>query len=149
MGIIVWSVILLLSPSLILDGNAQSSENHKVGVASYYHNKFVGKKTANGEVFSQSLYTCASNHYPLGSYLKITNLANKRVVYVKVNDRMGHQSRLVDLTYLAAKDLSFVKSGITKVKIETVPMHEGKRQVLAQLNGDQADITPSNVGNQL
>lgn len=139
----------MLSPIFINDSNAQASEGHKVGVASFYNNKFVGRKTANGETFKQTLYTCASNHYELGTYLKVTNLANKKVVFVKVNDRMGHPSRVIDLTYLAAKDLNFVNSGTTKVKIEPVSNHEGKRQVFAQLNGDDLQNISNGINNQL
>lgn len=134
----------MMSPICINDSIAQTSESNKVGVASFYNNKFVGRKTANGEIFKQTLYTCASNYFELGTYLKVTNLANKKVVFVKVNDRMGHPTRVIDLTYLAAKDLNFINSGTTKVKIETVSHNEGKRQIFAQLNGDEAVNTPSN-----
>lgn len=107
----------------------------KSGIASFYHNKFVGRKTATGEVFSNKKYTAASNHYTLGSYVKVTNLDNGRIVYVKINDRMGHPSRSIDLTEVAARDLRFHSKGITKVKIETVSSDEGKRKVLAQSAG--------------
>src|SRR5690606_8694994 len=62
----------------------------RTGIASFYHDMFVGRLTANGEVFSNHKFTCASNHFKLGTYLKVTNRSNKKVVYVKVNDRMGH-----------------------------------------------------------
>lgn len=112
---------------------------HRVGVASFYHPKFEGRKTANGEIFDNELYTCASNFFPLGTYLKVTNLANGKVVYVKVNDRMGHQSRVIDLTELAARDLNFIKRGTTKVKLERVSKDEGKSQILAQNNAKKSE----------
>ncbi|OJU74490.1 MAG: hypothetical protein BGO09_09605 [Bacteroidetes bacterium 47-18] len=74
----------------------------------------------------------------MGTYLKVTNIANKKVIYVKVNDRMGHPGRVVDLTERAARDLGFHARGITKVKIETVPSHEGRSKVLAQMDGSSA-----------
>jgi rare lipoprotein A len=104
----------------------------KTGVASFYHNKFVGRKTATGEVFDQDKYTAASNHFKLGTYVKVTNQSNGKMVYVKVNDRMGHQTRMIDLAEVAAQDLKFIKRGTTKVKIEQVSAEEGKKQVLAQ-----------------
>lgn len=116
----------------------QKAEEHKTGTASFYHSKFEGRKTATGEIFDNQLYTCASNHYTMGTYLKVTNIANKKVIYVKVNDRMGHPGRVVDLTERAARDLGFHSRGITKVKIETVPSHEGKSKVLAQMDGSSA-----------
>lgn len=113
---------------------ATNATEHRVGTASFYHPKFEGRKTATGEVFDNELYTAASNHYKLGTYVKVTNIANKKVVYVKINDRMGHPSRVIDLTEQAASDLSFISKGLTKVKIEVVPHQEGKTQILAQNN---------------
>ncbi len=111
-------------------------EVNKTGIASFYHNKFVGRKTANGEIFKQDKFTAASNHFKLGTYVKVTNVNNGEVVYVKVNDRMGHPSRMIDLTELAAKELKFIRRGTTKVKIEMVPADEGKREILAQRGSD-------------
>ena len=112
---------------------------HRVGVASFYHPKFEGRKTANGEIFDNELYTCASNHYPLGTYLKVTNLANGKVVYVKVNDRMGHESRVIDLTELAARNLNFIARGTTKVKLEKVTNEEGRNKIFAQNNSQNSN----------
>jgi rare lipoprotein A len=107
----------------------------KTGIASFYHNRFVGRKTANGEIFSNMKYTCASNKFKLGSYLKVTNLKNGKIVYVKVNDRMAHNGRLIDLSRRSASDLNFVNSGLTSVKVEQVNPTEAKRKILAQLDG--------------
>lgn len=115
----------------------------KTGVASFYHNKFEGRKTATGEVFDNDKYTAASNHFKLGTYVKVTNQSNGKIVYVKVNDRMGHQGRMIDLAEVAAQDLKFIRRGTAKVKIEQVSAEEGKKQVLAQ----KASESPS--GNQL
>lgn len=104
----------------------------KTGVASFYHNKFEGRKTATGEVFDNDKYTAASNHFKLGTYVKVTNQSNGKIVYVKVNDRMGHQGRMIDLAEVAAQDLKFIRRGTTKVKIEAVSAAEGKKQILAQ-----------------
>lgn len=121
---------------------------HRVGVASFYHPKFEGRKTATGDIFDNDLYTCASNFYPLGTYLKVTNLANGKVIYVVVNDRMGHQTRVIDLTELAARDLNFYKRGTTKVKLERVSKVEGKNQILAQ-NNSKSKNSESQGRNQL
>ncbi len=108
----------------------------KTGIASFYHDKFVGRKTANGEIFNQEKFTAASNHFELGTYVKVTNQNNKKVIYVKVNDRMGHPTRMIDLTELAASKLNFINRGTAKVKIETVSAEEGKRMILAQKSND-------------
>ena len=103
------------------------------GIASFYHDKFEGRKTATGEIFDNDLFTAASNTLKLGSFVKVTNLSNMEVVYVKINDRMAATNhRIIDLASIAAKKLAFHKKGITKVKVEVVPSEEGKKGILAQ-----------------
>jgi rare lipoprotein A len=93
----------------------------ETGTASYYHNKFQGRKTSSGEIFKQDLMTCAHKTLPFGTMLKVTNLSNDSVVMVKVNDRLPKKSkRSVDLTTAAAKQLNFVAKGLTKVRIEVI-----------------------------
>lgn len=91
------------------------------GVASYYSNNFQGKKTSSGELFNQKKLTAAHNTLPLGTYIRVTNLKNRKSVVVKVNDRLHHRNkRLVDLSYAAAQKLGYVKSGLTRVKVEVL-----------------------------
>lgn len=91
------------------------------GQASYYANLFVGKRTANGEIFSQKKFTCACNVLPLGTWIKVTNLRNGKTVIVKTNDRIHpRMKRVVDLSRAAAHQLGFINRGVTRVKIEIV-----------------------------
>lgn len=91
------------------------------GVASFYANKFQGRKTANGEIFNHQKLTAAHNSLPLGTYVRVTNLRNKKTVVVKINDRLHHRNkRLIDLTKMAAQKLGFIKSGLTRVKLEVL-----------------------------
>lgn len=91
------------------------------GQASFYANKFNGRRTASGEPFDQKKFTCACNVLPLGTWVKITNLRNKRTVIVKVNDRIHPKMRRVaDLTRAAAQKLGYISSGLTRVKVEVV-----------------------------
>lgn len=109
------------------------SINKVTGIASFYHSKFVGRKTATGDIFSNNLYTAASNKLPLGTYVKVINLSNGKEIYVLINDRMAKSNkRLIDLTNLAASKLHFRKKGITRVKLEPVTELEGRAHVLAQ-----------------
>lgn len=91
------------------------------GQASFYSDKFNGRKTASGEIFSQSKFTCASNMLTLGTWVKVTNLRNGKFAIVKVNDRL-HPSmrRIVDLTRAAAAQLGFVSAGLARVKVEVL-----------------------------
>lgn len=91
------------------------------GQASYYSNKFNGRRTANGEVFDQKKFTCACNVLPLGTWIKVTNLRNGRTAIVKVNDRIHPKmKRIVDLSRAAAQKLGYISSGLTRVKVELV-----------------------------
>ncbi len=91
----------------------------KNGRASYYHNKFNGRRTASGEVYNSREYTAAHRSLPLGSYALVTNLRNNRKVVVKINDRGPyHGSRIIDLSRAAASDLGMLNSGVGNVKIE-------------------------------
>jgi rare lipoprotein A len=102
---------------------ADSTHKHKVeyGIASFYANKFNGRKTANGEVFSQKKLTAAHNKLPFGTMIKVTNLRNNKSVIVKVNDRLHERNkRVVDLSFAAAKKIGSVEAGIVRVKVEVV-----------------------------
>lgn len=89
------------------------------GIASYYHDKFQNRLTASGEKFDQKKMTAAHNGLPLNTWIRVTNLSNKRSVIVRVNDRLHRKNkRLVDLSNIAAKDLGYLGDGLTRVKVE-------------------------------
>ena len=91
------------------------------GQASFYANKFHGRKTANGEIFSQEKLTAACNVLPLGTWIQVTNLKNGKIIVVKTNDRLHPKTRrLLDLTRLGAKKLGYISRGLTRVKIEVL-----------------------------
>jgi rare lipoprotein A len=91
------------------------------GTASYYSNSFNGKKTANGEIYSHKKMTAACNVLPLGTWIRVTNLRNGKSVVVKTNDRLHtRMKRVVDLSRKAADKLDYVKSGLTRVRIEVI-----------------------------
>ena len=92
------------------------------GVVSYYHNKFNGRKTASGEVFSNNKLTAAHRTYPFGTYLKVTNVANGKSVVVKVNDRGPFtKEKELDLSRKAFMDITDnPNKGNLQVNIEVV-----------------------------
>ena len=91
------------------------------GTASFYSNSFNGKKTANGEIYSHKKMTAACNVLPLGTWIKVTNLRNGKSVVVKTNDRLhSKMKRVVDLSREAADKLDYVKSGLTRVRVEVI-----------------------------
>ncbi len=95
--------------------------DHFSGVASWYGEDFHGKKTSNGEIYNMYAYTAAHKILPMNTMLKVTNLLNNRSVLVRVNDRgpfVG--SRIIDLSYSAAKKLNMENRGTAPVRLEVV-----------------------------
>lgn len=98
------------------------------GEASYYADKFHGRKTANGEIYNMYGISAAHISYPLGTIIKVTNLSNNLSVILKINDRMPDiHNRLIDLSLGAAKKLDMLKSGTARVKIEVIKWGKGKK----------------------
>ena len=101
-----------------------SSKKILYGQASFYANKFNGRKTASGEIFSQKKMTCACNVLPLGTWIRVINIENKKSVTVKVNDRLHPKmKRLVDLTNAGAAKLGYAHLGVIRVKVEVIGKH--------------------------
>ena len=92
------------------------------GTASWYGKGFEGKLTASGYVFDSNQLTCASNEYPFGTVLKVTNNENKKSVLVVVTDRGGFEKygRKIDLSKAAFSKIASTANGLIDVKIEVV-----------------------------
>ena len=93
----------------------------QIGKASWYGRGFQGRRTATGERFDMNSLTCAHRTLPLGSWLRITNLRNRKSTFVRVNDRGPYTTNantIVDLSYAAAEKLGLLGNG--KVKVEQV-----------------------------
>jgi rare lipoprotein A len=106
----------------------------QIGTASWYGPRFQGKTTANGETFDMNGLTCAHRSLPMGSWVKVTNLKNRRSIFVRVNDRGPvPDDRVVDLSYGAAQAVGLM--GIGKVKLETLKAGDRamEQELLAQL----------------
>jgi rare lipoprotein A len=118
----------------------------QIGKASWYGGKFNGRKTANGETYDMYDLTCAHRTLPLGSWIQVTNLKNKRSILLRVNDRGPiPASRIVDLSYAAAERLGMDMEGLAKVRIEEVNPSDPKlaEQIVAQLHLlDPAKLQP-------
>jgi rare lipoprotein A len=94
---------------------------YQIGQASWYGRHFQGRKTATGETYDMNGLTCAHRSLPLGSWIRVTNLKNRRSIFVRVNDRGPvPESRIVDLSYGAAQAVGIADAGLGKVKLEAV-----------------------------
>lgn len=124
MRLILAITLLLFGVNLVAtDSTKTVGSKPKIiyGTASFYANSFNGKRTANGETFSQKKMTAACNVLPLGTWIRVTNLRNGRSVLVRTNDRLhARMKRVVDLSRSAAEKLNYVKSGLTQVKVEVL-----------------------------
>jgi rare lipoprotein A len=90
--------------------------------ASYYHNKFNGRKTASGKKFDNKGYTAAHKKLPFGTKVKVTNEVNGKSVIVEINDRGPFsKAREIDLTHRAFLDITHNKhAGVLYVTLEIV-----------------------------
>jgi rare lipoprotein A len=114
---------LLLTVILFVSCSAKKGSFNlydKKAVASYYADKFNGKKTASGETFSNNKLTASHKKLPFGSKVKVTNLANKKSVTVIVNDRGPFSGgRDIDLSKKAFMQITDNKNyGEIKVSLE-------------------------------
>ncbi len=92
------------------------------GTASYYGRELAGNRTASGERFNPHAFTAAHRTLPLGTRLRVTNVANGRSVIVRVNDRGPFVGkRLIDVSLGAAQEIQMVRSGTAQVRLEIVP----------------------------
>ncbi len=90
----------------------------QTGQASYYADKFNGRKTANGEIFDQDKLTAAHKTLPFGTIVKVTNLTNNKTVIVRINDRGPFVGgRIIDLSFAAAKKIDLINAGVVKVTV--------------------------------
>jgi rare lipoprotein A len=87
--------------------------------ASYYANKFNGRRTASGKKFNNNAMTCAHKKLPFGTKLKVTNEVNGKSVYVEVTDRGPYvKGRELDLSRRAFMEIAHNKgSGAVNVTI--------------------------------
>lgn len=121
------------------------------GTASYYGNKFHGRRTSNQEVYDMYAYSAAHKSLPLPSFARVTNLDNGKSVVVRVNDRGPfHEGRVIDLSYAAAVRLGITQRGTGRVEVRALtpdgnalaaapaPSSSGMDQLVGQLPKEAA-----------
>ncbi len=91
------------------------------GVASFYAEEFNGRKTSNGEIYDMHALTAAHPSHPFNTRVKVTNLDNGKTVIVRINDRGPFvKNRIIDLSYMAAKELNMIGPGTANVRVEVI-----------------------------
>ncbi len=111
--------------------SVKASETYcQEGIASWYGNETYRQKgghmTANGEAFDPDGFNAAHKLLPLPTFVRVTNLENRRHIIVRVNDRGPFvQGRVIDLSAGAARKLGFYEKGTARVRVETVTLEAG------------------------
>lgn len=109
-------VILLCSLICFSSCSRKITEN---GKASYYADKFEGRRTASGETFRQNGLTAAHRTLPFGTKVTVINISNGKSVKVRINDRGPFsQGRVIDLSKKAAKRIGMLTTGVAVVEVK-------------------------------
>jgi rare lipoprotein A len=89
------------------------------GSASKYRLADNGKKTASGELYDLYGMTAAHASLPFYTKVRVKNLANGRSVVVTITDRLYDNSKLIKLSYWAARNLKLMKNPSPTVLVKT------------------------------
>ncbi len=119
--------ILLIASATAAEAKVKPGHSQK-GIASYYHDKFHGRKTASGQVYNKNIPSAAHKTLPLGTKVKVTDTKTGKSIVVKVNDRgpfIG--GRIIDLSRSAARQLGILKRGLARVEVEVLSVPKRKK----------------------
>ncbi|MBW3544498.1 MAG: septal ring lytic transglycosylase RlpA family protein [Bacteroidetes bacterium] len=115
----------LNAPDTVLTSNQKPSYNisanypTETGMASYYADRFHGRKTASGELYDTAAFTAAHRTLPFGTLVSVIHISTGDSVVVRINDRGPHsQKRIIDLSKAAAKALKMYTKGIARVTLK-------------------------------
>ena len=91
------------------------------GKASYYYGRWIGRKTANGEIYRAKDVTAAHKTLPFNTMARVTNLKNGKSVMVRINNRGPYiKGRIIDLSLVAAQQIEMTKAGVVPVRVEVL-----------------------------
>ena len=137
-----FTIILFASAGLFCEIYKANAE------ASFYADKFHGRKTANGEIFNMYDFTAAHKTLPFNTILKVTNIANGKNVTVRVNDRGPFvQGREIDLSKAAAQKLDMISEGTAHVSIEILQLGSGTSDKIASTPAIEKPETKTETSN--
>lgn len=111
-----------IADSLGLAANLNLTVHKKNAIASYYHNKFNGRRTASGTKFDNEKYTAAHRKLAFGTKVKVTNEVNGKSVIVTITDRGPFsKGREIDLSRRSFMDIAANKgAGTLRVTVEVI-----------------------------
>ena len=109
-----------------LSGKKSNSKPDKslaveTGIASFYSEEYNGRKTSSGETYDMNALTAAHPTHPFNTRVKVTNLDNGKSVVVRINDRGPFKkNRIIDLSYMAAREIEMIGPGTANVRVEVL-----------------------------
>jgi len=109
------------------------------GMASYYGDRFNGRRTASGERFDQRELTAAHRTLEFGTRVLVTNKINGRSVEVIINDRGPHaRGRTIDLSKEAAREIGMLGHGVAPVELRVLEFGDAETYSSNERNVAQA-----------
>ena len=134
-------IIFILATILSLTTTTAQAQSK--GKASYYGNKFHGRRTSDGSRYHKDSLTCAHRTLPFGTLLKVRNQKNGREVVVKVTDRGPFgPGRIVDLSMAAAREIGMVQQGVVPVEVTRVGHVNESKLLMAQSDAAHETALP-------
>ncbi|MCH7863041.1 septal ring lytic transglycosylase RlpA family protein [Sphingomonas sp. NPDC092331] len=121
---------MLLSPCAISHANAPGLARAAAiatGEASYYADRFAGRRTASGEAYDPSDFTAAHRSLPFGTRVRVTDIGSGRSVVVRINDRgPWDKGRLIDISRAAANEIGLARRGRGTVSLALAEEEEAE-----------------------
>ncbi|MBC6613334.1 septal ring lytic transglycosylase RlpA family protein [Hymenobacter sp. BT507] len=116
-----WPALFLSSLWLLTACGGGRNAFTQSGKASYYADKFNGRKTASGSTYRPGRRTAAHNTLPFGTVVRVTNPSTHRSVKVTITDRGPHvKGRVIDLSRKAARKIGLLDAGVAPVQLKVV-----------------------------
>lgn len=105
----------------------------ETGLASWYGRPYHGRPTASGEIYNMDAMTAAHRTLPFQTWVRVTNLENRQVTTVRINDRGPFiEGRIIDLSRAGAEDIAMVGPGTALVRLEVVQTAAGEPRSTAR-----------------
>lgn len=112
-------IYLCITVCLCLCLLASKLSAQQKGKATFYSDRFHGKKTSSGKPYHRDSLTCAHRTFPIGTLLEVTNTDNGNKVIVEVTDRGPYtRGKIIDLSYAAAHKLGIIRRGVGTVELK-------------------------------
>ena len=105
----------------VINAAKPKRQNQLAGFASWYGAVLHGHRSANGDVFDETLMTAAQPSLPFGTMVRVLDLSTGRSVVVRITDRgLLAPDRIIDLSSAAADSLGILSAGVARVRLEVL-----------------------------